>query len=161
MTSLAEIFIAQHHLQTASFGVDPLKIEGEERCDYIRNMAYALEDELHEATAETGWKTWSSSHHVNEDAALDEMTDLLHFAVNEMLAMAPRGWTPTEVADSIVERYFAKRQVNADRQADGYTGLDKCPNCKRDRKETQLANVADNVRTVYCPCGHVWETVDL
>lgn len=119
------IFDRQLRLQKDSFGVDPAKLGEEQRIEFIRSMTLALEDELHEALAETGWKPWASSRHINRDAFLGEMVDALHFWVNLCLAV---GATPEEIFD----KYREKAERNAKRQAEGYDGIvGKCPECKR------------------------------
>lgn len=136
MTSLRDLVVAQYDLQKDSFGLDPLKLEGEDRLEYLRWNALALENELHELLQETGWKPWSTSWHVNEEEALQEFADLVHFALNVALVIAPRGWSPDDVAATIVDRYFKKREVNAERQENGYDGIaGKCPGCHRDLAE--------------------------
>lgn len=129
---LARIIEAQHALQVKSFGHDPLTLIDEARCEYILWNAYALADELHELTNEVGWKPWATSKHVNEAAAIGEFSDMLHFLINLLLAVAPRGSSVEDVADILEKSYFAKRRVNEQRQAEGYDGVSsKCRACRR------------------------------
>lgn len=123
--SLQMIWHRQHDLQTTSFGVDPRQLEGEALMEYIRGMVLALEDELHEALAETGWKPWADTTHLHADRFAGELVDALHFLVNLALVT---GWTPEQFIDA----YWAKAEVNARRQLAGYNGVDgKCPVCGR------------------------------
>lgn len=124
--TLATIFQRQLDLQRNSFGVNPAALNPEAKMEYIRSMTLALEDELHEALAETGWKPWAASNHLDSDAFGAELVDALHFLVNLFLAA---GWTAGDVSSY----YFKKAERNAARQAEGYNGIDgKCPGCKRD-----------------------------
>lgn len=120
---------AQFELQINAYGLDPSKLEGEALADFIRWNAYALEDELHEATAETGWKPWATSRHINKEAFTRELVDLLHFFANLCLAAGIDG-------NALSTLYTEKRNRNLERQREGYDGLSgKCPNCGRDFKE--------------------------
>lgn len=113
---------------------DPFKedIEGEfviiydiERNEWIRWNILALEDELHEALAETGWKPWATSKHINREAYASEIVDAFHFFMNLMLVVDIS-------VDELLEKYFEKRGLNEKRQSDGYDGVStKCPVCKR------------------------------
>jgi hypothetical protein len=50
------------------------------------------------------------------------------------------------------------RDVNAQRQADGYTGTDKCPQCKRDKATTIILKhnvLLDELH--FCPCGYSYD----
>ena len=50
---------AQLELQITSYGSDPRGSDDNEKLEWIRWNVLALEDELHEALAETGWKPWA------------------------------------------------------------------------------------------------------
>lgn len=138
--SLAELMTLQHELQTGSYPEgSPIVLDGEARIEFIRWNVLALTDELHEMLNECGWKSWATSRHVNETAAFKELVDAFHFFMNLCMVVCPSDTAlhggPVAVADLLVAEYKAKRQVNAQRQADGYTGLEKCPGCKRDLKD--------------------------
>ena len=91
----------------------------------ITTQAYALTDEIHEATGEVGWKPWASSNHVNRAAYLGELVDAWHFFMNLCLLV---NITPEE----LYAGYMDKIQVNHKRQDDGYDGVSgKCPGCRR------------------------------
>lgn len=123
---IAEMLELQRELQINSYGKDPAHIlDGPERMDFIRWNVLALEDELHEALAETGWKPWAKSQHVNEQAFAGEMVDAWHFFMNLMLVGHMS-------AETLEKGYLAKRLKNAARQRDGYDGVStKCQLCKR------------------------------
>lgn len=125
---LEELFQLQRELQLAipPIGREPADIEDpEERIEFIMTTVYALEDELHELTAEIGWKPWATSRHIHRDAALSEAIDALHFLVNLFLVLRAS-------ADEVMNLYRAKRQKNLDRQQVGYDGVSsKCAWCGR------------------------------
>jgi len=123
--TLKNIFDSQAKLQRESFGVDPHLLDPVARSEYIAMMILALQDELHEALAECGWKPWASSRHLNQLAFGAELVDALHFLVNLFLAA---GWSSDDVADG----YKKKAAINAARQKKGYDGVqNKCATCKR------------------------------
>lgn len=111
-------------LQTASYGIDPSTLEGEERIAYVRTMLLALVDETMEALHEISWKPWAKSEFFNRNEFIGELVDAQHFIANCAVAAGctDEEWTA---------RYRAKMDVNARRQATGYTGLEKCARCKR------------------------------
>lgn len=121
---LNEIFERQLELQTKSFGVDPVRLDQQSKLDYIRDMTLACEDELHEALNECAWKPWQTADHIDSEAMGAELVDALHFLVNLFLAI---GWS----ADDVIQAYHAKAARNAERQAAGYTGTEKCRECNR------------------------------
>jgi len=124
MSDLHEAFVAQYVLQRESFHTDPKNLSDQERAEWIRWNMLALHDELHEALTEVGWKPWATSHHLNREAYKGELVDAFHFFINLCLVA-------NISAKELLDGYFAKRARNAQRQVDGYTGLDKCPGCKR------------------------------
>lgn len=122
---LTDALKAQLELQKKSFGSDPTKLEGDERADWIRWNVLALQDELHEALQETGWKPWATSRHVNRAAYISELVDAFHFFMNLMLVVDCS-------ADEFLDKYAEKRQINVQRQAEGYDGVTgKCRMCNR------------------------------
>lgn len=130
---------AQRDLQVESFGLDPVELQDEERIEFIRWNTLALINELQEMLSETGWKPWATSKHVNGAAAFGELVDAWHFFMNLMWAVSGQGalGDADVLADEFIERYFAKRTRNAERQAEGYDGVTgKCPSCKRDMAES-------------------------
>lgn len=135
--ALVRMLKAQLQLQLESYGKDPRTLDGDERADFVRWNAFALEDEIHEALGEIGWKPWATSRHLNAEAFIKEMVDAWHFFMNLLLvAGGELGLEPDELATMFEDRYFAKRKVNAQRQTDGYDGVSsKCENCHRDLAE--------------------------
>lgn len=122
---LEDIFNRQRELQTKSFGVDPSSMSDADRARYIIDMNLALQDELHEALSEVGWKPWAKSRHFHRDAYVGELVDALHFLVNLFLVA---GCDANEVA----AKYQEKANRNAQRQAAGYDGVSgKCVACGR------------------------------
>lgn len=116
---------AQLDLQRNSFGADPKALDSEQTVEWIRWNVLALEDELHEALAEVGWKPWAKSKHVNRDAYVSELVDAFHFLMNLMIVVDCD-------ASEFLAKYAEKRGLNAERQAAGYDGVSgKCPICKR------------------------------
>lgn len=137
MSALTDMIRMQLELQQESYGIDPTKLEGQERIDFIHWNITALTDELHEVLGEVGWKPWATSRHVNEWEAQGELIDAWHFFMNLLLATAPRDATVDDIVQTFITRYLAKRATNAKRQAEGYDGVTgKCPNCKRDLAES-------------------------
>lgn len=123
---LAAIMGRQLALQRESFGIDPMALEGEELTRFIRWNVLALEDELHEALAETHWKPWATGEgFLDRDAFVKELIDAQHFLNNLYLAAGVS-------SNEVVERYLAKAKVNADRQEAGYSSTSgKCEHCGR------------------------------
>jgi dimeric dUTPase (all-alpha-NTP-PPase superfamily) len=124
--ALGKMLQMQRELQMRYNGGQDLdSFTDSERMDAIRINMLALMDELHEAMAETGWKPWATSNHLNRDAFHSEMVDAFHFFMNLMLHS---GMT----ASDLVAGYMAKNAKNHKRQDDGYDGVStKCPGCKR------------------------------
>lgn len=120
---LTLIFERQLELQRKSFGIDPINLNAQERADYVRAMALALHVELDEALLEVSWKPWASGVWFNRDAYLMELIDSLHFLINLALVA-------TDDPEEFAAAYFAKADINAARQRNGYTG-EKCPTCGR------------------------------
>lgn len=114
---LEEIFELQARLQRERFR-DPSRLNREEAIEFIRWNVLALQDELHEALQEVGWKPWASSCHINRDEFIGELVDAIHFLVNLFLVVGA-------TADEVAERYAKKNHKNHLRQERGYTGLEK------------------------------------
>lgn len=149
----------QRQLQINAYGKDPATItDPDERMDFIRWNVLALEDELHEALQETGWKPWAKSKHLNEAAFGRELVDAWHFFMNLMLVSnidmeTFYGW------------YMAKARKNAQRQAEGYDGVStKCQKCKRalDDEEVNCKGAPGEPVGIVAYCGlydelYYWE----
>lgn len=126
-TRLAFMLKLQLDLQKryTPFGKAPADLDPGDKMEYIRTQILALTDELHEAMAETGWKPWASSNHINVEAFKGELVDAWHFFMNLMLSV---GMTSEE----LFQAYVGKNAVNHLRQDQGYDGVStKCPGCKR------------------------------
>lgn len=108
----------------ASFDSRATSDDLQQSCEYIKDMVLATTDELHELLAETGWKPWSTSWHVNVEAARGEWIDAWHFMMNLANKL---GMTEEMIADM----YERKAEINRQRIKDGYDGLNKCPGCGR------------------------------
>lgn len=115
----------QREFQLRVIGDDPVDLRGTERKAYIREQALALLDEVHEALAETGWKSWATSDHINRAAFASELADVYIFMMNLMLvADIP--------AHELCHLVLEKQIKNHKRQDDGYDGVStKCPACRR------------------------------
>lgn len=126
-------------------GENPAERTGDAMAQHVRDMVIALEDELHEAMAECGWKPWATSRHFNAEPFMKELVDAWHFFMNLMLVNAHHlGMTPSEYADAFTRAYIAKNVINRDRHEKGdYTGTNKCPRCHRDLNEVE----ADHLET--------------
>ena len=163
MESIVAMLQAQRALQIESFGSDPCALTGAERTEFIRWNQQALVAETFEMLDETGWKPWATSRHVNEDLAFKEMIDAWHFFMNILLAIhgpAILAWGETwaeELAVMFNLRYFEKKQINAQRQVDGYDGITgKCQKCHRDLATVKLTSYRfdeKHQRIMCCPCG--------
>jgi dimeric dUTPase (all-alpha-NTP-PPase superfamily) len=156
---LHEAFVAQYVLQRQSYNTDPRNLSDQERAEWIRWNVLALTDELHEALNEVGWKPWATSRHLNRDAYKGELVDAFHFFINLCLV--------AEIsADEIIESYFRKRERNAARQVNGYTGLNKCPGCRRawddiEASEKTYTAYRNQEGVTYCSTKCAEETASL
>lgn len=124
--ALERMLELQRDLQVKSFGLDPAELfDDEERIEFIRWNFLALFNEINEALQEIGWKPWAISRHVREDEVLDELVDAWHFFMNILWATYGQHvlGDAGALADAFTERYLRKREVNAQRQRDGYTGI--------------------------------------
>lgn len=160
---LASMFAAQRELQIDSFNMDPAEMfDPAARAEFIRWNMLAIVAEAMEALEEAPtWKPWSTSTVVNEDAFMNEMIDLWHFFMNALWVTYGQGvlGDADVLAQTFTNKYFAKHEVNAQRQRDGYDGVsEKCRACKRDLKEAGVRGVIDTDGSVtkYCNgCGAV------
>lgn len=123
--NLQSMLRAQLKLQVESFNNDPSDLSAEGQVEWVRWNTLALTDELHEALAEVGWKPWATSKHINREAYIAELVDAFHFFMNLLLVVDC-------TAEEFTAGYFAKRELNAKRQAAGYDGVTgKCDTCHR------------------------------
>lgn len=139
----------------------PADLRGEERAAFLTNMMFALEDELHEAMAETGWKPWATDRRLDAGPMLKEMVDAWHFFMNILLVIGGEaGWTLQELSDEFYGAYVAKNAVNSQRQAEGYDGIStKCPNCHRELSETHGPQHWTALGVTFCNrhCAYVYQ----
>lgn len=146
--TLADLLEEQRRLEL-KFGVDFAVMTIDERVQFIKDMTLALENELHEALNETAWKPWQRGpRYVNYGAYAGEVVDAFHLILCLMLA-------GNMSADDLVRGYRAKRELNAKRQIEGYTGQNKCPVCARALDDEATECVVEDVagssrRRVYC-----------
>lgn len=108
--------------------VDDYKPTDEDREELIKFLQWnnkAIIHEIVEEEAETGWKPWAKSRHVNLESMKGEWIDQFHFFLNKALAMGMD-------AEEIQRLYDGKHAKNAKRQEEGYDGVStKCPGCGR------------------------------
>lgn len=122
---------------------DPQQLDGDAMAEFMTWNFAACVKELSEATDEVGWKPWASSRHINQPQFNQEMVDAFHFFMNMMLVGNP-GKTVDEIADEFCRLYIVKNVINANRQKDGYDGVNtKCPRCHRELTEVE----ADHLET--------------
>lgn len=121
---LTRMFEMQRALQTRINGYDLDTQTLQQRIDNFKENILACTDELHEALNETGWKSWATSKHFHTDRVCKELVDAWCFLLNNFLHA---GMT----AEDLFTEYVLKTAINNKRQDDGYTGLNKCPHCKR------------------------------
>lgn len=125
VTDLQGAFNAQLNAQITAYKKNPQELHGEELMWFLTWNSFALEDEIHEAMAETGWKPWATSKHINQEAFHGELVDAFHFFMNLCLAS---GLT----AELLFDGYNKKLAKNIARQREMYDGVStKCPKCKR------------------------------
>jgi dimeric dUTPase (all-alpha-NTP-PPase superfamily) len=112
---LSELLTLQRRLQEDCYHTDFDGMDNEERIAFIRQNVLALEDELHEALREVGWKSWARTKYVHETRLQEELIDALHFMLSLLLAANMN-------ADDVYERYLTKNRINRRRQQEGYSG---------------------------------------
>lgn len=153
MIDLERLITAQRNLQV-KLGYHFEHMTPVEKIEYIKENVLAATDELHEALAETGWKSWATSQHINDDAYLGELRDAWQFLTNLMLVVEP---DPVKLAERFSDSLAEKHGVNY-RRVDNYDGVStKCPSCKRALDEvtiTELPGFSDALRW-RCSCGTV------
>lgn len=99
------------------------EMSGEQTAQLVREQTLACAAELFEALDEVGWKPWASSRHFNVEAFRAELIDALRFWMNliSIAGLSPEG----------VMSYYMESLNKTTKRLDGYTGLNKCPACKR------------------------------
>lgn len=158
---LARMIRMQYILQTETFGFDFASMSTQERVNYIKENVLAMTDELHELLAETSWKPWAKSTFLREEKAMSELVDVWHFMMNIMIAIAPNA-EASELAEELATSYFKKREVNVQRQEDGYDGVStKCPNCNRALDDTSAVTMAGGPRVKFICVGCDTDVTDI
>ena len=84
-------------------------LEGISRDEWLQKDAIAIFVELGELLCEVNYKWWKNKKTVNEDAAREELVDVLHFLISMCIRM---GMT----ADDLYNGYVSKNKENFDRQ---------------------------------------------
>ena len=155
MDMLTAMMAKQAELQARINGYDIDQQDAATRIENIKLNVLACTAELHEALAETGWKPWATSQHINEEQFKTELIDAWHFLMNLFLHA---GMMPTE----IWARYNLKWKINMQRQEDGYDGVStKCLACGRNLDDPNNIFVNSSAsafvpnRTTHCVCGQV------
>lgn len=147
---LHKMFMAQFDAQVNTYGNNFPEMSMDERIAFISWNAFALDDEIHEAMGEIGWKPWATSKHINRDAYCNELIDTWHFLMNMALVV---GMT----ADEFSGRYFKKLELNVKRQREGYDGRNKCPKCKRAYDDSAvLCRPGEGEGDSYCAQTQEW-----
>jgi hypothetical protein len=117
--------VESQRLVQREYGHDFDAMTDVERMAYLTTMTTACSGELHEALAETGWKPWASSNHINREEWMGEMADAWLFFMNLMLAGGMTG-------EDLIERTAKKQDNSYKRIKEGYDGVStKCPVCRR------------------------------
>lgn len=131
-TDISQMLEKQLQLQLKIIKRDPRDLDGAELMEYICMNMLSLEDELHEAMKECGWKPWATEKYMNREAFMKELVDAWHFLMNMMLAISP-GRLPLDIAKEFATKYYEKNRINAERQTAGYAGVDgRCGFCGKD-----------------------------
>lgn len=134
MVDLELMMTRQAALQRAFGNPHPHDMTDAQRLQYIKDMAFALEDEVHEAMAETAWKPWVDGNAVNRDGYVSELIDALQFLMNLFAAVDCD-------AEEIANKLFAKHSVNWTRLTSKLAA--KCPTCRRALDDTYVTCTAD------------------
>lgn len=80
---------------------------------WLRNFCRAMKDELREVEESIAWKWWRPLDKTDMENVRVEIVDLFHFMVSAAMASGMSG-------SDFVRIYFKKRQLNFDRQRDGF-----------------------------------------
>jgi hypothetical protein len=111
-----------------AMGHVPTSMTTAEQQEYLRTQFLAMIAEATEAMNETNWKPWTTpptgSVIINYERYRGELVDVYIFLMNLMFI---GGITVSEFAIAVDD----KITKNIQRQADGYDGKNKCPECKR------------------------------
>ena len=122
----AQLELQQKHMKDG----DPRHLDDEAMAEFMRWYFAACVIELAEAMQEVGWKPWATDRSIRVPAFVGEMVDAFHFFMNMLLCGT--GMTPENIAKVFTDAYLEKNAINAQRQKEGYTGLEKCRDCGRE-----------------------------
>ena len=84
-------------------------LEGISRDEWLQKDAIAIFVELGELLCEVNYKWWKNKKPVNEDAAREELVDVLHFLISMCIRLGT-------TADDLYNGYVSKNKENFDRQ---------------------------------------------
>lgn len=119
---MEDLLARQRRLQIEAFAVDPTKLTGEDRVEYVRMNVLAAVDELMEMLHHVnGWKNWQTERSrageiADLQAYVEEGVDVLHFVANLL--------NVSGIEDDALDHLFARKQkLNARRQVEGYAGI--------------------------------------
>lgn len=121
-----QLQLQQEHMKDG----DPRHLADDAMADFMRWNFAACVIELSEAMQEVGWKPWATDRDIRVTSFVAEMVDAFHFFMNMLLCGT--GASPENIAELFTTRYLEKNEINAKRQMEGYTGLEKCRACGRD-----------------------------
>lgn len=149
---LEHMYELQRELQLSTYDIDPHALTDVGDMSYIKDMVLALSAELFELLNETTWKPWTHGvRSVTYNTYKKEIVDIWHFFMNLMIAV---NMTP----DELYTMYIKKRQINVNRQLDGYDGkTTKCTGCSRALEDVSLIEVKSDdsniIDKIVCQCG--------
>lgn len=118
-------FLEENYFLYPSYGYHKFSdMDLEMKIKVVKEMQQAAADELFELLGEVSWKPWASATFLHRDAVISEAVDALHF-IGIILAVC-------ECSDAeLARKYREKMERNRQRMLEGYTGTDKCNNCRR------------------------------
>jgi dimeric dUTPase (all-alpha-NTP-PPase superfamily) len=79
----------------------------------VDKLCQAMSHEVHELQNLTNWKWWKKDAEFDEEAAKEELIDILHFVIHTAIVL---GMTSKDFLDE----YNRKMEINKQRQKDGY-----------------------------------------
>jgi hypothetical protein len=112
LDGLTECFEKQLLFQK-KLGYDFLRMDDDERIQYIKDNTLAMIDEIMETLHEIPWKPWKKNQVLNKEAYRKELVDLFHFFMNACLVMGMDG-------EMLYDKYLEKLEENLNRQINKY-----------------------------------------
>jgi dimeric dUTPase (all-alpha-NTP-PPase superfamily) len=113
MDKLEQLFKMQAALNQR-IGVNTDSMDEAERATWLLNYTRAMTQELAELTDSVPWKWWAKYQKFDQQNAVVELVDLLHFLISACQVMGLS-------AEDVFRIYTQKNAVNLERQEDGYT----------------------------------------